>query len=69
MIFGRQKLIFLIYCGMTLFAKLLSDHLVQRQGIPGAALSYLIVMAVLACLFAAAALMTGKFTNNSVECR
>ncbi len=68
-IFGRQKLIFLIYCGMTLFAKLLSDHLVQRQGIPGAALSYLIVMAVLACLFAAAALMTGKFTNNSVECR
>ena len=38
-IFGRQKQIFLIYCGTTLFAKLLADHLVQRQGIPGAALS------------------------------
>ena len=58
-IFGRQKQIFLIYCGTTLFAKLLSDYLVQRRGIPGAALSYLIAMAVLAGLFAAA-LVTGK---------
>ena len=67
-IFGRQKQIFLIYCGTTLFAKLLSDYLVQRQGIPGAALSYLIAMAVLAGLFAAA-LVTGKITTTPGECR
>ncbi len=53
-IFGRQRDIFLIYCGVTVFARVLSDHMVRTGGIGGAAMSYLIAMAVLALLFAAA---------------
>ena len=50
-----MRVIFLIYCGCTLFAGAVSGVLVQQAGIPGAALAYLVTMAVLAVLFALAA--------------
>ena len=66
-IFGRQRLIFFCYCLMTPAAKLLSDAMVQRSGIPGAAASYLLTMAVLAFLFAAAAFRERDFRGSGNE--
>ena len=54
-ILDAMRVIFLIYCGCTLFAGAVSGVLVQKAGIPGAALAYLVTMAVLAVLFALAA--------------
>ena len=63
-IFGRQRLIFFCYCLMTPAAKLLSDAMVQRSGIPGAAASYLVTMAVLSLLFTAAAFRERDFPGE-----
>ena len=66
-VFGRQRLIFFCYCLMTPAAKLLSDAMVRRSGIPGAAASYLLTMAVLSLLFAAAAFRERDFRGSGNE--
>ena len=50
-----QRIIFAVYLAVTAAAWLLSNALVRRCGIDGAALSYLVEMVILTVLFAAAA--------------
>ena len=50
-IMRRQKVIFIIYTALTALAAALAPVMVRRQGIRGAALAYLILMAVMAAGF------------------
>jgi len=50
-ILRKQKLIFCLYLGMTVLAAVLSPMLVKQAGIMGAAVSYFILMVIMAAVF------------------
>lgn len=66
-ILRKQQLIFILYALMTALAAALAPGFVIRDGIMGAATVYLLLMAVMAVLFAAGALLACMSEKNKKD--
>ena len=65
-ILRKQKMIFGLYLGMTVLAAVLSPMLVKQAGIMGAAVSYLILMILMAAVFVGGGLKS-YYTEKNME--
>lgn len=63
-ILRKQKMIFCLYLGLTVLAAVLSPILVKQAGIMGAAVSYLVLMVIMAVVFVVGGLKTYYFEKR-----